>query len=75
MEEIVSGLMSIAILFAIVYAFFKAVLAPIHEKLDRLLAPQDRSCQSREARATESPLGARLLADAEHGDGAGVRRT
>jgi hypothetical protein len=52
MENLVGGLMSIAILCAIVYAFIKAVLAPIHQKLDRILALQEAS---REEATTRDP--------------------
>ena len=40
MIEFVGSLVSIALFFAIIYAFVKAAVAPIHEKLDRMLALQ-----------------------------------
>lgn len=47
MEQLVTALMSIAILVAILYAIVRAlarvVLTPIHTKLDRLLELQERS--------------------------------
>ena len=47
MEQLVGGLMTVAIFFAIVYAIARAatrtVLQPIHAKLDRLLALQEQA--------------------------------
>jgi hypothetical protein len=43
MEQVVGGLMAIGIVLAIIYAFVKAALAPINEKLDRLLALHERA--------------------------------
>jgi hypothetical protein len=37
-ESLVGGVMATLIFFAIVHAFVKAALGPVHEKLDRLLA-------------------------------------
>lgn len=55
--EVVGSLVSIAVIVAIVYAFAKAAwqafskaaLAPIHEKLDRILALQQPALQSKTA--------------------------
>jgi hypothetical protein len=55
MVEIVGGLTSIAIFFAIVYAFAKAALAPIHEKLDRILTLQE---MSRPSKGPDNSVGA-----------------
>jgi hypothetical protein len=60
MEDLVGGLMSIAVACAIVYSAFYAlgriILAPIHAKLDRLLALQEQALQSE--LAGRSPVGA-----------------
>lgn len=37
---IVQSVMALAIFFAILYAFVKAALGPVHEKLDRMIASQ-----------------------------------
>jgi hypothetical protein len=60
MEELVGGLMSIAVACATVYAAFYAlgrtILAPILAKLDRLLALQEQALQSE--LAGQSPVSA-----------------
>ena len=45
--SLVSISFSIAFFFAIIYVFVKAALAPVHEKLDRILALQQQALQSR----------------------------
>ena len=42
MEQFAGALVSLAVFGAIVYSLARATLAPIHAKLDRLLAQQER---------------------------------
>ena len=55
MESLVSWLMSMAIFLAILYSIARAILGPIHAKLDRILALQERGLSASESLEARAP--------------------